>query len=57
MDTAAAFDAMVEKGQEILVVGTPFGAKVLKRLELATYPKPKLAAEVMLERLGASLLV
>jgi hypothetical protein len=57
MDSAAAYDALAEKGQEILVVGTPFGAKVLRRLELANYPKPKLAAEVMLERLGASLLV
>lgn len=54
MDSGAAFDALAEVGREILVVGTPFGAKVLKRLEFGEYPKARLAAEVMLEECGAS---
>jgi hypothetical protein len=53
MDSGAAFDALAGAGREIVVVGTPFGAKVLRRLELAPYPVPRLAAEIMLERRGA----
>jgi hypothetical protein len=53
LDTAAAFDALAAAGRSVLVVGTPFGAKVLRRLEQGTYPQPKLIADAMLQRRGA----
>jgi len=54
LDTAAAFDTLAAAGRNVLVVGTPFGAKVLRRLEQGTYPQPKLITDAMLQRREAS---
>lgn len=51
MNTGAAFRALAESRRQIVVIGTPLGAKPLKRLAAAGgYGEPKMAQELIMQR-------
>jgi hypothetical protein len=48
MDTGTAFERLAASAKGILVVGTPLGVKVLRRLERDSYPAAQFATDAML---------
>ncbi|MCK1384091.1 hypothetical protein [Bradyrhizobium sp. 21] len=47
-DTGTAFEWLAASAKSSLVVGTPLGAKVLRRLERNSYPAAQFATDAML---------